>query len=92
MREARNLLAVACFCIGTDQVDLDFATQIGIPVFNSPFLNSRSVAELVISEIIALSRQWADRSSEMHHGTWKKSSGGCYEIRGKTLGWLKIVP
>lgn len=82
---------MACFCIGTDQVDLDFATRIGIPVFNSPFSNSRSVAELVISEIIALARQWADRSGEMHNGTWNKSSGGCYEIRGKTPGWLEIV-
>lgn len=86
LREAKNLLVVGCFCIGTNQVDLDFAARHGIAVFNSPFANSRSVAELVIAEIITLARQLGDRSNEMHRGTWNKVSAKCWEIRGKTLG------
>lgn len=86
LREAKNLLVVGCFCIGTNQVDLDYAAHHGIAVFNSPFANSRSVAELVIAEIITLARQLGDRSSEMHRGTWNKVSAKCWEIRGKTLG------
>jgi len=84
--EAKNLIVIGCFCIGTNQVDLQTAAQRGIAVFNSPFSNSRSVAELVISEIIALARQLTDRSMELHNGTWNKVSKGCWEIRGKTLG------
>jgi D-3-phosphoglycerate dehydrogenase len=79
-------MVIGCFCIGTNQVDLDYAAKHGITVFNSPFSNSRSVAELVIGEIIALARQLGDRSMEMHQGTWNKVSAGCWEIRGKTLG------
>ncbi|RJE26513.1 d-3-phosphoglycerate dehydrogenase [Aspergillus sclerotialis] len=86
LKEARNLVAIGCFCIGTNQVDLQYAADHGIAVFNSPFSNSRSVAELVIAEIIALARQLCDRSSEMHNGTWNKVSNKCWEIRGKTLG------
>lgn len=86
LREAKNLLVVGCFCIGTNQVDLDYAARHGIAVFNSPFANSRSVAELVIAEIITLARQLGDRSIEMHRGTWNKVSAKCWEIRGKTLG------
>ncbi|KAF2756041.1 hypothetical protein EJ05DRAFT_478083 [Pseudovirgaria hyperparasitica] len=86
LREAKNLYVIGCFCIGTNQVDLKFAAQAGIAVFNSPFSNSRSVAELVIAEIIALARQLGDRSNELHQGTWNKVSAGCWEIRGKTLG------
>ncbi|RGP60682.1 d-3-phosphoglycerate dehydrogenase 2 [Fusarium longipes] len=86
LREATNLLVVGCFCIGTNQVDLEFAAKNGIAVFNSPFANSRSVAELVIAEIITLARQLGDRSNEMHRGTWNKVSSKCWEIRGKTLG------
>ncbi|KAH0838258.1 hypothetical protein J3R83DRAFT_6514 [Lanmaoa asiatica] len=70
----------------TNQVDLITAAKAGIPVFNSPFSNSRSVAELVVSEIIALSRQWSQRSHEMRAGIWNKQSKGCWEVRGKTLG------
>jgi D-3-phosphoglycerate dehydrogenase len=77
---------IGCFCIGTNQVDLGYAAKHGITVFNSPFSNSRSVAELVIAEIIALARQLGDRSMEMHNGTWNKVSAKCWEIRGKTLG------
>ncbi|KAI9158816.1 d-3-phosphoglycerate dehydrogenase 2 [Paramyrothecium foliicola] len=86
LREAKNLLVVGCFCIGTNQVDLAFAARQGIAVFNSPFANSRSVAELVIGEIICLARQLGDRSNEMHRGTWNKVSAKCWEVRGKTLG------
>jgi D-3-phosphoglycerate dehydrogenase len=80
------LIVVGCFCIGTNQVDLKYAASHGICVFNSPFSNSRSVAELIIGEIITLARQLGDRSSEMHAGTWNKVSAKCWEIRGKTLG------
>jgi D-3-phosphoglycerate dehydrogenase len=86
LREAKNLIVVGCFCIGTNQVDLDYAARHGIAVFNSPFANSRSVAELVIAEIIVLARQLGDRSNELHKGTWNKVSSKCWEIRGKTLG------
>jgi D-3-phosphoglycerate dehydrogenase len=86
LRAAKNLIVVGCFCIGTNQVDLQYAAKNGIAVFNSPFANSRSVAELVIGEIIALARQLGDRSNELHKGSWNKVSAGCWEIRGKTLG------
>ncbi|KAI0012824.1 hypothetical protein F4779DRAFT_534690 [Xylariaceae sp. FL0662B] len=86
LREAKNLLVIGCFCIGTNQVDLEYAAHHGIAVFNSPFANSRSVAELAIAEIITLARQLGDRSNEMHRGTWNKVSSKCWEIRGKTLG------
>lgn len=84
---AEKLVAVGCFCIGTDQTDLDFAAKKGVPVFNSPFSNTRSVAELVIAEIIMLARQAAQRNLELQTtGRWNKRSKGCYEVRGKTLG------
>ena len=86
LAEAKNLIVIGCFCIGTNQVDLQYAANHGIAVFNSPFSNSRSVAELVIGEIIVLARQLGDRSNEMHNGTWNKVSAKCWEIRGKTLG------
>lgn len=86
LKAAKNLIVVGCFCIGTNQVDLKYAASHGIAVFNSPFANSRSVAELVIGEIIALARQLGDRSNELHNGTWNKVSAKCWEIRGKTLG------
>ncbi|MFN3698014.1 MAG: phosphoglycerate dehydrogenase [Pseudobdellovibrio sp.] len=82
----RHLLAVGAFCIGTNQIQLATATQVGIPVFNAPHSNTRSVAELVIAEMIALSRQLADRSSLAHKGEWVKSADGSREVRGKTLG------
>lgn len=80
------MIVIGCFCIGTNQVDTQYAAKHGIAVFNSPFSNSRSVAELVIAEVIALARQLGDRSNELHKGTWNKVSSGCWEIRGKTLG------
>lgn len=86
LANAKRLLTVGCFCIGTNQVDLDAANRKGVPVFNAPFSNTRSVAELVVAEIIALARQLMDRSREMHEGQWRKISQASYEIRGKTLG------
>ncbi len=86
LRAGKKLLGVGCFCIGTNQVDLATANTLGIPVFNAPFSNTRSVAELIISEIIALSRKVADNVRDMHQGIWKKSAKGSYEVRGKTLG------
>lgn len=86
LSHAKNLIVVGCFCIGTNQVDLAYAAQHGICVFNSPFSNSRSVAELVLAEIIILARQLGDRNNELHRGTWNKVSAKCWEIRGKTLG------
>jgi D-3-phosphoglycerate dehydrogenase len=86
LEEARRLLAVGCYCIGTNQVDLDSANRHGVPVFNAPFSNTRSVAELVVAEIIALARQLTDRSREMHAGQWRKISKASFEIRGKVLG------
>jgi D-3-phosphoglycerate dehydrogenase len=88
LKQAQNLVCIGCFCIGTNQVDLEYAAKRGIAVFNSPFSNSRSVAELVVSEIIALSRQYVERSHEMRQGIWNKVSNKCWEIRGKTLGIL----
>lgn len=81
-----HLLNIGCFCIGTNQVNLDEANKLGIPVFNAPHSNTRSVAELVIAEMIALSRQLADRSAGAHRGDWVKSADGSKEVRGKTLG------
>jgi D-3-phosphoglycerate dehydrogenase len=86
LESAPRLLSLGCFCIGTNQVDLGAANAKGVPVFNAPFSNTRSVAELIISEIVALSRQLGDRSREVHAGQWRKVAAGCYEIRGKTLG------
>ncbi|KZO98395.1 hypothetical protein CALVIDRAFT_596916 [Calocera viscosa TUFC12733] len=86
IKAATKLLVIGCFCIGTNQVDLNAAAAAGIPVFNSPFSNSRSVAELVMAEVIGLSRQLHDRTREMRDGVWNKVSKGCYEVRGKTLG------
>ncbi len=86
IESARRLLAVGCYCIGTNQVALDAACKRGVVVFNAPFSNTRSVAELVLCEVIGLSRQLADASKGMHDGVWNKSATGCFEVRGKTLG------
>ncbi len=83
---ADRLIAVGCFCIGTDQVDLAAARHRGIPVFNAPFSNTRSVAELVMGEIVMLLRGIPGRSNAAHVGTWDKSATGAREVRGKTLG------
>ncbi len=81
-----RLLSVGCFCAGINQVDLESAASRGIAVFNSPFSNTRSVAELTIAEIIALHRKLTARSHALHQGIWDKSAAGSHEVRGKTLG------
>ncbi|MBL8764103.1 MAG: phosphoglycerate dehydrogenase [Phycisphaerae bacterium] len=83
---AARLLALGCFCIGTNQVDAHAAASRGIPVFNSPFSNTRSVAELTIAEVIALFRDLAGKNERLHRGEWDKSAGGAHEVRGRTLG------
>jgi D-3-phosphoglycerate dehydrogenase len=84
--QARRLLAVGCFCIGTNQVDLANARGRGVPVFNAPYSNTRSVAELVVAEAILLMRRIPERNAECHRGGWAKSAVGSFEARGKTLG------
>lgn len=83
---ASKLVAIGCFCIGTNQVDLNAAQVRGIPVFNAPFSNTRSVAELVLGEIILLLRGIPEKNALAHKGGWLKSAVGSYEARGKTLG------
>jgi D-3-phosphoglycerate dehydrogenase / 2-oxoglutarate reductase len=83
---APELLAVGCFCIGTNQVELGAARDHGVPVFNAPFSNTRSVAEMVLGEIVMLSRQLGDQSAHLHRGVWRKVAAGCHEVRGKVLG------
>ena len=83
---AERLVAIGCFCIGTNQVDLEAAARRGIPVFNAPFSNTRSVAELVMAEVILLLRGVPQRSAAAHRGEWQKSATGSFECRGKTLG------
>jgi D-3-phosphoglycerate dehydrogenase / 2-oxoglutarate reductase len=81
-----HLVTIGAFCIGTDQVATSAANRLGVPVFNAPYSNTRSVAELVIAEIISLARQLGDRNMKAHHGEWLKSAEGSHEVRGKTLG------
>lgn len=83
---ANKLIAVGCFCIGTNQVNLKAAMQRGIPVFNAPYSNTRSVAELVLGELILLLRGIPEKNFLVHRGGWSKSAEGSYEARGKTLG------
>ena len=86
IEHAEKLLAVGAFCIGTNQIDLKSATEYGIAVFNSPFSNTRSVAELVVAEIICLLRRIPERSDAAHRGDWLKDAANSFEIRGKKLG------
>ena len=86
LAHANKLIAIGCFCIGTNQVDLQEAKRRGIPVFNAPFSNTRSVAELVLAEIILLMRQVPKANAEVHRGVWNKSAAGSNEVRGKKLG------
>lgn len=83
---AERLIGVGCFCIGTNQVDLDAATRHGVAVFNAPYSNTRSVAELVLAEAILLLRGIPDKNAKAHRGVWLKSASNSYEIRGKNLG------
>ncbi|RUO29106.1 phosphoglycerate dehydrogenase [Aliidiomarina sanyensis] len=86
LARAERLNAIGCFCIGTNQVDVQAARTYGIPVFNAPFSNTRSVAELVLAEIIMLLRKVPEKSAACHQGGWLKSASGSHEARGKTLG------
>jgi D-3-phosphoglycerate dehydrogenase len=86
LEAADRLIAIGCFNVGTNQVDLDAARRIGVPVFNAPFSNTRSVAELVIGEIVMLLRRVVPRSNAAHAGKWDKSATDSHEVRGKTLG------
>ena len=86
LAHARRLIAVGCFCIGTNQVDLDAAELAGIPVFNAPYSNTRSVAELVIAQAIMLMRGIPQKNAQCHRGGWSKSAAGSHEVRGKTVG------
>lgn len=86
LRAAPDLLAIGAFCIGTDQIDLAAASARGIAVFNAPYSNTRSVVELTLAEIIALTRRLTEKDRAMHAGIWDKSASGAHEIRGRTLG------
>jgi D-3-phosphoglycerate dehydrogenase len=86
LNEARRLLSVGAFCIGTNQIKTAHANTRGVPVFNAPFSNTRSVAELILAEVVMLSRHLGDRSREVHAGKWTKSAVGAHEVRGRTLG------
>ena len=86
LKACPHLVAIGCFCIGTNQVNLQVAQNLGIPVFNAPFSNTRSVAELVIGEMILLYRNVIDKNMLMHRQKWQKSAQGAHEVRGKTLG------
>lgn len=86
IKEAPDLEAIGCFCIGTNQVDLAAAAERGVGVFNAPYSNTRSVVELVIGEIIALARRLPEKTQRMHDGVWDKSARGSHEVRGRTLG------
>jgi D-3-phosphoglycerate dehydrogenase len=83
---ANRLMTIGCFCIGTNQVALDVARRAGIPVFNAPYSNTRSVAELVLGEIVMLLRRIPEKSHQAHEGLWNKSAANSFELRGKTLG------
>jgi D-3-phosphoglycerate dehydrogenase len=86
LEKARGLVAVGAFCIGTNQIDLRAASQRGVAVFNAPFSNTRSVVELVVAEIISLTRRLTDKDRAMHAGVWDKSAAGSHEVRGRRLG------
>ena len=86
LKNAKKLQAIGCFCIGTNQIDLKEATNHGVPVFNAPYSNTRSVAELVMASSIFLIRRIPDKNKSAHEGTWLKDSTGSHELRGKTLG------
>ena len=86
LKMASKLIAIGCFCIGSDTVDKQFAKELGISVFNSPFANTRSVVELIISNMISLMRKIPQKNKLCHEGVWDKSSKGCFEVRNKTIG------
>ncbi len=83
---AQDLVVIGAFCIGTDKISLSACSEAGVPVFNAPYSNTRSVAELALGHMLALLRFIPDRNHEMHQGIWKKTVSGAMELRGKTLG------
>ncbi|MFC0820185.1 phosphoglycerate dehydrogenase [Moraxella marmotae] len=86
LEAAEKLICIGCYCIGTNQVDLQAALELGIPVFNAPYSNTRSVAELVLAETIMLMRGVPEKNAVVHRGGWNKSAKDSYEVRGKTMG------
>jgi len=86
LEKSKRLLAIGCYCIGTDQVDLNTAASLGVPVFNAPFSNTRSVAELTVAEVVMLARKASLRNTQLHAGKWRKSAEDCHEVRHKTIG------
>ena len=86
LRSADDLVAIGAFCIGTNQIDLATAAEVGTAVFNAPYSNTRSVVELAVANIIALARRLTDRNAALHAGVWDKSASGSHEIRGRKLG------
>jgi D-3-phosphoglycerate dehydrogenase len=86
VKAAPHLVAIGAFCIGTDQIDLAAAAAAGVPVFNAPFSNTRSVVELAVAEIIALTRRLTEKNTAMHAGVWDKAAEGSHEVRGRNLG------
>ena len=86
LAKAKRLLAIGCYSVGTDMVDLEAARKNGVAVFNAPHSSTRSVAELTVGAVISLARRLAHNSAKMHDGVWQKSSAGAYEIRGKSIG------
>ncbi|MBK7641273.1 MAG: phosphoglycerate dehydrogenase [Bacteroidetes bacterium] len=86
IEKAKRLYAVGAFCIGTNQIDLEACKKMGIAVFNSPYSNTRSVAELIIANAIMLKRRIPEKNKQAHEGIWMKDAKGCFEVRGKTMG------
>lgn len=86
LTQASDLVAVGAFCIGTNQIDVEVASELGVAVFNAPFSNTRSVVELVIAEMIALTRRLTEKNLALHNGVWDKSATGAHEMRGRQLG------
>jgi D-3-phosphoglycerate dehydrogenase / 2-oxoglutarate reductase len=86
LEAAPHLAAIGAFCIGTDQIDLAAASRAGVAVFNAPFSNTRSVVELALAEIIAMTRRLTEKNAAMHNGVWDKAADGSHEVRGRSLG------
>jgi D-3-phosphoglycerate dehydrogenase len=86
LKAAEQLVAIGAFCIGTEQIDLAAAATAGVPVFNAPFSNTRSVVELAVAEIIAMTRRLTEKNTGMHAGVWDKAAEGSHEVRGRSLG------
>jgi D-3-phosphoglycerate dehydrogenase len=86
LKQSPELLAIGAFCIGTNQISIDAASELGVAIFNAPFSNTRSVVELAIAEMIALTRRLTEKNDSLHAGSWEKSATGAHEMRGRRLG------